>query len=397
MGRVYKRDGKYWIDYVDHRGKRIRRSVALDKSVAQKVLGDAMAAGEKMKAGVLLADPRQGKRPFQEHVDAYVDDLERRGRDQMYRYIVRKHLEAAAIEQGWQRVTDVTPREVTAYLRVLAGRKLSGKTVNDYRADIAAFLGWCVRNAILESNACDQVPKGNAKTDKTRRALSIAECRALLAASPPERRVVYLFLIFTGLRRAEAAALRWGDVHLDVANPFLEVPASITKSGRHETVPLVPDLAEALRGHRGDARAATPVFEEIPSMPVFRRDLAGAGIEEEDGRGRKVVLHCLRHSLATMLATSGVPMAYAQRIMRHRDIRLTAEVYTDESLLPLSGAMNALPSMSLPLASDPAPMQPGDHSLGFAGQVSAKNVPTVRHNLATAGTPALRGAVAAAS
>jgi hypothetical protein len=36
-------------------------------------------------------------------------------------------------------------------------------------------------------------------------------------------------------------------------------------------------------------------------------------------------------------------MAVAQRIMRHRDIKLTAEVYTDEGLLPLSAAMHALP------------------------------------------------------
>ena len=46
-----------------------------------------------------------------------------------------------------------------------------------------------------------------------------------------------------------------------------------------------------------------------------------------------------------MLAASQVPMALAQRIMRHRDIRLTADVYTDEGLLPLGAAMRSLPSI----------------------------------------------------
>lgn len=285
----------------------------------------------------------------------------------MYSYIVRKHIESAVELQGWQRVTDITPRGVSDMLRVLAGRKLSVKTVNDYRADLAAFLGWCVRNGILESNACDRVPKGTAKADKKRRALSVTECRALLAASPPDRRVVYLFLIFTGLRRSEAADLRWGHVHLDVMNPFVELPASITKSGKRESVPLVPDLGEALRQHRGNAKPGYPVFAEIPSMPEFRLDLASAGIEGEDARGRKVVLHSLRHSLATMLATSGVPMAYAQRIMRHRDIRLTAEVYTDEALLPLTAAMGSLPSLITPAAAPVCAQAPPASSLGLTG------------------------------
>jgi hypothetical protein len=41
-----------------------------------------------------------------------------------------------------------------------------------------------------------------------------------------------------------------------------------------------------------------------------------------------------RTDRGTMLVMSRVPMAVAQRIMRHRDIKLTAEVYTDEGLLP---------------------------------------------------------------
>lgn len=134
---------------------------------------------------------------------------------------------------------------------------------------------------------------------------------------------------------------------MQVANPFVELPASITKSGKCESIPVVGELALALRVYRGDADETDPVSDSILSMPEFREDLASAGIEEEDARGRKVVLHSLRHSLCTMLAASGVPMAYAQRIMRHRDIKLTAETYCDEALLPLAAAMNTLPTLTV--------------------------------------------------
>jgi hypothetical protein len=72
--------------------------------------------------------------------------------------------------------------------------------------------------------------------------------------------------------------------------------------------------------------------------------------------------------------------------MRHRDIRLTAEVYQDEALLPLSAAMLALPSLSSQQdAAGPQP-DPAQHALGMARQGCAKNVPSMRHNRAVPGT-----------
>jgi hypothetical protein len=100
MGKLYERDGKYGIDFVDGHGRRVRKVVASDKGVAMKLLGDAVKAAEKVRAGVLVADPREAKLPFQGHVDDYLAELRRRGRDEMYRYIVRKHLENASEAQG---------------------------------------------------------------------------------------------------------------------------------------------------------------------------------------------------------------------------------------------------------------------------------------------------------
>ena len=357
MGKIFTRDGKYGIDYTDHRGRRIRKVVARDKSVAQTLLAQAIKAVEQMRAGMVSADPRETKKPIKTHVEAYLADMVRRGRDAMYVYIVKKHLKAAIEDRGWKSLAECSARSVSEFLRVLAGRKLSGKSVNDYRGDLSAFFRWCTQQGLMEANPCLQVAKTTVKREKTRRALTVAECQRLLSAAPEHRRVVYLFLIFTGLRRSEAAALRWGHVHIDISNPFVELPASLTKSGKRESIPVVGELATALRRHRADAKDDASVFDAIPTMPEFREDLAAANIEGEDGRGRKVVLHSLRHSLATMLVVSGVPMAFAQRILRHRDIKLTAEVYCDEGLLPLAAAMNSLPTLTIPptLALPPGP------------------------------------------
>lgn len=349
MGSLFQRDGKWGIDYRDARGRRIRKMVAADRRVAQHALGEALAAVEKVKAGVLQADPREAARPLGEHIKAYLQDLERRGRDRMYRYIIQRRLEAAAFAQGWACLRDATPKSVSAYLRDLSDEGKSPKTVNGHRADLSAFFEWCMRQDALEANPCQRVQKSAVSRDKVRRALSVAECRALLAAAPPDRRVCYLALLYTGLRRSEAASLLWTHVRLDVANPHIELPGSITKSGRPETVALVPELAEALSEHRAGAGARDAVFARVPSMEQFRRDLKAAGIEEVDERGRRVVLHSLRHSLATMLAAAKVPPAVAMKIMRHRDIRLTLDAYCDEGLLPTAAAMATLPRIAVAL------------------------------------------------
>lgn len=343
MGRLYQRDGRWGVDYRDHKGRRVRKVVASDKETAQRLLGEAMSAVERMRAGLAEVDPREATRPYSEQVQEYLEDLKRRGRDRMYRYIVQKRLEAAAFDQDWERLKDCTPKSVGSYLRSLDDDGKTAKTINAHRADLSAFFAWCVRQGRLQANPCERVQKSAVSRDKKRRALSVEECRKLLAAAPEDRRRCYTVLLYTALRRSEAAALRWSYVHLDVANPHIELPASITKSGQPEQVALVAEAADALASVRGHPRE--PVFAEIPSMARFRADLKAAGIEEQDERGRRVVLHSLRHSLATMLAKSSVPPAVAMKILRHRDIRLTLEAYTDEGLLPTAAAMAALPSL----------------------------------------------------
>jgi integrase len=350
MGKLYQRDGKWGIDYRDARGRRVRKVVASDKDVASHLLGEALSAVEKVKAGMVQADPREAKRPFQEHVDDYLAEMRRKGRDEMYIYTTGKRLEAAAFAQDWTCLRHCTPSSISNYLRDLADEGKTAKTVNGHRSDLSAFFGWLVRRGCMEANPCDQVARSAVSRDRTRRALSISECRALMDAAPEDRRLCYHVLLYTGLRRSEAAAICWGHAHLDVANPYIELPGSITKSGRPESVPLVPEVAEALRARRG--RPGEFVFDSIPSMDEFRADLKAAKIDEVDERGRKVVLHSLRHSLATMLAQSNVPPAVAMKVMRHRDIRLTLQHYTDDGHLPVAAAMATLPSIAAAASRD---------------------------------------------
>ena len=87
-------------------------------------------------------------------------------------------------------------------------------------------------------------------------------------------------------------------------------------------------------------------FVPTSLLRAFDSDLAVAGISKKDHRNRTVDLHGMRMTLATMLNKSGVAPRTAQEILRHSDIRLTMETYTDAKLLNVSGALDQLPRFS---------------------------------------------------
>jgi integrase len=375
MARIFKRGETWWMDFTGPNGERVRRASSTDKGVAQAMLGQALKSVEHVRGGMTHADPGEAKRPIEEHIADYIADLNRSGRDARYVYLVERRLKSAKGFGHWHRLKEVNPRTISAYLGKMKTDNRTPKTVNDARSMLYSFFGWCVRQGRMEQNPAEHVERTEDRREKTRRALSVMECRTLIEKAPARRKLIYLTLIYTGLRRSEAKELRWGYLHVDGLNPYVELPATITKSGKAQRVPLMAALADAFRDARGAADDGDKVFRKgMPKMRTFRADLARAGIADEDERGRGVVMHSLRHSLATMLAASGVPMSLAMRIMRHSDVRLTAQTYTDEGLLPLGEAMKSLPALVEPKA-EPVVMQ----ATGTDNAVSGF-VPTERHH-----------------
>jgi site-specific recombinase XerD len=179
-----------------------------------------------------------------------------------------------------------------------------------------------------------------------------------------ERSLIYKVLALTGLRKSELASITIGQVWLDTKQPYLDLKAKDEKAGRGAQIPLRKDLADEIRTFMQEKHlrlqkesenkfspvvlpAALPLFDMPDSMVgVFDRDLAAAGIEKEDERGRTLDVHALRHTFGTHLSKAGVAPRVAQAAMRHSSIHLTMNIYTDPTLLDVAGAINALPKFT---------------------------------------------------
>ena len=113
---------------------------------------------------------------------------------------------------------------------------------------------------------------------------------AVLGLPNPVARDFLLLMLFTGLRRREAASLRWDDV--DFASGVIRLPAARTKSGRKFDLPLTSLTRDLLVARRAignmefvfPATSASGHIEE-PKTPLgLVKDACGIAVSAHDLR-----------------------------------------------------------------------------------------------------------------
>jgi integrase len=214
---------------------------------------------------------------------------------------------------------------------------------------MVSFLNWMERVGRIKGNPLKFVGKidERGQSKRTRRAFTDDELRRLVAGSK-HRGIVYFAAARTGLRQEELRQLIWEDLRFDDKIPYVRVRVVCSKNKTEELVPLVPEIAEALKAHRPAHYSARDlVFPKgVPVARQLRRDSKANGIPYRDESGRYADFHALRYTWATFLQRHGIAQRFAMKLLRHSDIKLTAKVYTDESQLPIYDAIKGLPRLS---------------------------------------------------
>jgi integrase len=176
-----------------------------------------------------------------------------------------------------------------------------------------------------------------------RRSFSEVELRRLLDVSGP-RSPLYKIAALTGLRKGELRQLQWRDVRLDQTKPIIKLRPEANKARREEVLPLHPAAAATMLSLRPEPfDPLGTIFPVLPRPSTFRQDLKRADIPYRDADRRFGDFHSLRYSFCTMLARAGVPIRTAMELMRHRDPRLTVELYVDAGQLDTDEAVSRLP------------------------------------------------------
>jgi integrase len=340
---LYKRSNGNYYYRIEHGDLREEKSARTkDKEVATKRMNDRYRQIEREAEGLAIpAKIKQANQlPLDKHLEHYLSQNEREWSIDYYNRTDQR-LRKLFRECGWQRIGQVSRSD---FLNWRSKQKAAPKTLNDYLAMIRGFMKWLVECGYADTNELETIAslRKKGRTTFERRSLTIEEFTRLMQVKDDVRRAVYTTAVLTGLRRNELMQLEWGDIHFDEVNSHIVARASTTKNGKKAYLPMVEQVRDALLNIRpANARGNDLVFD-VPPMTVFKNDLKELGIAYEDDQGNRLDLHALRKSTCSLLLANGAPARVVQAIMRHSDLKLTTNTYTDTNLLPMQESMRDL-------------------------------------------------------
>ena len=270
-----------------------------------------------------------------------------------YRSNMETHVLPALGSRALQQLT--APMLNALYADLLArgnGRgPLAPKTVRYIHTIIHKALADAVDAGILPANVAERSkpPRPNRGRTKKIECWEAEELAAFLRAVEGTRlEAAWRLAAMTGMRRGEVLGLRWSDVDLDgsrlaVRNAIVSVAYAVLesspKSHQARMIDIDPATTDLLRRHRDrqvqarkeygdgyDDRGLVVCAEDgSPIHPQSFSQAFGRVIERADLR--KIRLHDLRHTHATIAVKAGVPVKVISERLGHESPAFTLKQY----------------------------------------------------------------------
>ncbi len=368
MASVYKRKAglaapKWYFKYRDAQGRLRRAAGGRDRSATLALANEMERRVARERAGLVDPHEQQARRPIAEHVEDFLRHLEAKRDAPEHIANVRRHVSAVVEALGVRRIGDLSADRVADWLR--QRREADGLSVglsNGYARSLRAFGAWLVRARRAPVDPLAHIPILNARTDRrrVRRALTFEEFARLREAAKnggpfrglhgPDRAMLYLVAVHTGLRRNELVSLTPRSFDLDGDPPTATVVAAYSKHRREDTIQIRPDLVDALRpwlAARSPFAPCWPGKWHRRAAKMLALDLDAAAVPYRDEGGEVVDFHGLRVSGITWVSRTAHPKAL-QTFARHYSAAFTLDVYARVARVDMDEGLSGLPSVSAP-------------------------------------------------
>lgn len=164
--------------------------------------------------------------------------------------------------------------------------------------------------------------------------LTVEEIGGLVEAAPVDYRAALLVLAYTGLRIGELVALTWGDLELSkrrlrvwqqVEGSTGDITPPKTAAGTR-FVELPGVVVQALREHKLRSEKGSPEFVFPYHVRRFRNDVFFTTLRR--AKLRRIRLHDLRHTAASLMIATGADIASVSRQLGHANVAITLGIYT---------------------------------------------------------------------
>lgn len=280
---------------------------------------------------------------------------------QAYRNAVEKHMQPS--ELGGLRLQGLTPSDVERYHHAKAGQ-LSHATLQLHQAVLSAALKLAARDGHVQRNVAPlatERPRGQA-LPRVLPAWTAEEAAAVLAAARASQSAqcaaFFALALDSGARKGELQGLRWSDV--DLTTGVLRIERQLlreglcpvfgpTKTRKSRTLDLSEETLALLREHKreqAELKLANRLhyadhglvfaqqWEQKGSCAWQLGAPLGASVFARMMRRicsetavRRITVHGLRHTSATLLLAAGVQPHVVQKRLGHSNIGMTLGLY----------------------------------------------------------------------
>jgi integrase len=340
-----KGKGKPWWVFIAQEGKRKSIKVG-DKSAAEAL---ASKIRERLKAGELQIEEEKKIPTFGEYaqkwLDGYGETHLKYSTLNSYKSVMRHHL-TPFMEKAIDKIIRSDIRDLI-FEKLKSG--LAPNTVAHIKALFSGILTHALDEGLIAVNPSSRM--GRLIKTKERRAdiypFTREEARDFLEAVQehhPQHYPFFLCALRTGMRLGELIGLQWGDV--DFRGGFIELRRAcfkgrlITpKNGKSRRIDMSRQLSDTLKTLRAARKkeALAKGWGEVPEH-IFINE-AGKFLDGDNLRRRifvpllgkagmrKIRIHDLRHTFASLLIQQGESLAYVKDQMGHHSIQITVDTY----------------------------------------------------------------------
>lgn len=254
---------------------------------------------------------------------------------------------------GRMKLNQLTPQLIQGAYAKLLKEGLAPRSIRQVHVVLHSSLRQAMRWGMVGRNAADGVivPRPEPREMSTLTAEELGRLFEVTKDDPLQR--LWILLATTGLREGEALGLSWGDI--DFSNGTVVVRRAMQRQGSkghvlvepktprsRRTIHLSRLAIEALRAQKafqreqrlaagtawrsdwGDLAFSTRTGRPLGSSWInvaFRKHLEIAGL-------KRVRIHDLRHTAATLLLTRGVHPKVVQDMLGHSTVTLTLDTYS---------------------------------------------------------------------
>ncbi len=219
---------------------------------------------------------------------------------------------------GNQNVKNIKATHIEAWLEDYGTGKAYATKHGAFREVRALFI-WAERREIILRSPHRAITNLKQPKLRPKEALTPKEIHTILETVGEGRlfRAIQL-ASHTAMRASEVVNLQWE--HIDLEQSLIKLPH--TKSGRFETIPIVPELAELFSAWRESGRERPVGYKHVADLShEFRSVRLKLGLHEDKS------FHSIRRMVATQLLANNESTFYVSKLLRHSSVAVTEASY----------------------------------------------------------------------